>query len=114
MPFTPRFFPTAVLQGPRAKAVQPIEPRSYSGSSEGVPHTDLRSTVFGGSSLGLPDLQAGLDLVNSLRVGPLEHRGGEKAWGEGHPHHRVKFSGTPPPHEASPLDWGAPKSPDSD
>ncbi|GLZ36933.1 hypothetical protein Acsp05_05580 [Actinokineospora sp. NBRC 105648] len=68
-----------------------------------MPHTDLRSTFYGGSSHGLPDLQAGLDLVNSLRAGPLEHRGGEKRAGKGIPTHG-KFSGTLPPHEASPLD----------
>ncbi|GLZ43234.1 hypothetical protein Acsp05_68580 [Actinokineospora sp. NBRC 105648] len=41
--------------------------------------------------------------MNSLRAGPLEHRGGEKRAGKGIPTHG-KFSGTLPPHEASPLD----------
>ncbi|GLZ41382.1 hypothetical protein Acsp05_50060 [Actinokineospora sp. NBRC 105648] len=33
-----------------------------------------------------------LDEVNRLRVGPLEHRGGEKRAGEGHPHHTASLA----------------------
>ncbi|GLZ38581.1 hypothetical protein Acsp05_22050 [Actinokineospora sp. NBRC 105648] len=41
--------------------------------------------VLGEVPSSLPGLEAGLDLVNSLRVGPLEHRGGKEGRVKGIP-----------------------------